>query len=590
MRILFLIVLAILLKQGYSQNIKLLESNFPTDIPLIFAPDFISTEQDESLIGIFNNGNYIIFDRIPKDFKDWSNYPVYICKNVNGYWNKPELTKFLGKPWYYNYPNPENGTEIFYASWLPLTETGEVNDLNINKVKFENNEWSKSQKLSYPINTSWIDTWPSISKNGTLYFFSNRDGGYGQADIYNSVPNNGQYNSVQNMGNVINSEAWEHDPCISADESFLIYSSNKEGSFGKDDLYISFQYELAKWTCPINLGENINSSFSDNRPYLSPNEKILFFTSTRDGDLDIYWVSTSFIDQIKKNNLIGKYCGQKEPGLMPEIFLPGYLNNDTLGAFCSVFSPDMQEFYLVRLKTNGSTPGVIVSLKKESGAWYGIDTLPFTSGVYHDNDMCISTDGNKMFFRSFRALPNGIKPKGHTYLWFAERIDLGWNDAKPLYCGGELVISGYPSITKNGTLYFRSQKDGKAGIYRSKYIDKKYSEIEFVYSVIDSIATEGDMFIAPDESYMIISCNNHPENLQSSNGDLYVVFKNKNGGWTKAINLGNTINTDCIENCPAVTPDGKYLFYNRYCEETNIGNIYWVDADIINQLKPNYIN
>lgn len=280
----------------------------------------------------------------------------------------------------------------------------------------------------------------------------------------------------------------------------------------------------------------------------------------------------------------GKYLDPNLPGLIPKVFLSGYLNNDSVAAFCSVFSPTMKEFYFVRLNTDGSTPGVLSFMKKEQGKWSEIDTLLFTSGIYHDNDMCVSSDGSKMFFRSFRPLPNGEKPKSHAWLWFAEKNEGRWTKVKPLYCGKNLVKSGYPTVTEKGTLYFSSIKNGKTGIYKSQLVDGKYSEIEFVYSVIDTLTTEGDMFIAPDESYMIISCYNHPENQFSSKGDLYVVY-NINGEWSKAVSLGKEVNTKCTENCPAVTPDGKYLFFNRYCEELNIGNIYWVDSEIIKELK-----
>lgn len=586
--IIVIVLLIALVIKGQAQSIEtFMGYQIPVDSAELFALGLISTNDNESILTILENSNSIIFDRIPNDFNDWSNYPIYIIKNINGEWTMPELTEFLGKPWYLNYPNPKEETEIYFAWWLPLNGKGEMENINIYKTEYKDSVWRNPVKLPYPVNTEYVDTWPSVADNSNLYFFSNRPSGIGQADIYRSVLENGEYKSVENLGEIINSNGWEHDPCIAPDESFLIYSSNMEGSMGKDDLFISFQYEKGKWSKPINLGDKINSSASDNRPYLTSDEKFLFFTSDRQGDVDIYWISTSFIDELKKENRIGRYIGQNTPDLLPEVFLPGFINKDTIGAFCSVFSPNMQEFYFVRLNTDGSSPGVLSFMKKENGVWSEIDTLNFTSGIEHDNDMCISHDGNKMFFRSFRSLPDGTKPKGHTYLWYAEKTIDEWSKAKPLYCGGELVISGYPSISKSGTLYFRSKKGGVNGIYKSRLINGEYASLELEYVVNDTVVTEGDMFIAPDESYMIISCYNHPDNLFSKQGDLYIVFKNDKGIWSRAINLGDVINTECTENCPTVTPDGKYLFFNRYCEKTNEGNIYWVDAEIIKKLKSN---
>lgn len=55
---------------------------------------------------------------------------------------------------------------------------------------------------------------------------------------------------------------------------------------------------------------------------------------------------------------------------------------------------------------------------------------------------------------------------------------------------------------------------------------------------------------------------------------MYISF-NKNGTWTKAINLGPKVNTEKTEMCPSVSPDGKYLFFHRGGEDD--GDIYWID-------------
>lgn len=271
----------------------------PTKKAEIFGPNIISTDQNEALYGIFNNGSYIVFDRVPKDFTDWENDPVYIMQIEDGQWTKPILTKYLGQPWYFDFPNPVNGTGIFYASWLPLDKNGKITDINIYKVKYRNGSWDRPVKLPFPINTEYFDTWPSVTKDKILYFFSTRKSGYGGADIYRSIPENGKYKTIENLGGNINSSGLDHDPCISQDGSFLIYSSNMAGSLGKDDLYVSFQGISGKWTKPVNLGSKVNSEASDNRPYLTPDEKYLFFTSTRNGNLDIFWIDAKIIKEIK---------------------------------------------------------------------------------------------------------------------------------------------------------------------------------------------------------------------------------------------------------------------------------------------------
>lgn len=568
---------------GNSQHLDKSLSNPPIDSAILFTVANINTViNDESIVYISENREFIIFDRLKNDFKDWENYPFYTTAYINGKWSKPELTKYPGRPWFHNLPNPNQNEDIIFADWFSSTKKNQPTEINISRSIYSNGDWSASIELPEAINSCSLDSWPSKALNGNLYFFSTRNEGSGEADIYVAeIENN--YDKVRNLGTKINSKYWEHDPCISQDESFIIYCSNKAGGYGRDDIYIAFQNEKGNWDLPINLGSKINSKYSDNRPYLTPDEKFLFFSSDRNGSLDVFWIHTDFIKYRNK-----KYIDFEIPDSIPKIFLQGYINNDTNGAFCSVFSPQMEKFYFTRLNTDGSTPGVLANLSKTENGWSNVDTLPFTSGKYHDNDMCISQDGNKMIFRSFRPLPDGKLPIGHAYLWFAEKENEKWGNAQPLYCGNKLVSTGYPSITQSNTIYFSYSNRTNTGIFKSVFENNKYRTPVHEYSVLDSITTEGDLFVSPDESYMIISCYNHPENLYSLKGDLYVAFKDERGNWTKAYNLGNLINTECTENCPAVTPDGEFLFFNRYCDETNTGNIYWVSIDIIKTLRKKY--
>jgi hypothetical protein len=283
--------------------------------------------------------------------------------------------------------------------------------------------------------------------------------------------------------------------------------------------------------------------------------------------------------------LKGPYLGQTPPGITPEIFAPGILNSEVMGAFCTAFAPDGNEFYFIYYERDNETAGGLALMKRIDDVWTRPEMLPFNSTTY-DNDMCLSADGNRMVFRSYRILPSGKKPKGHTYLWYVDRTASGWSEAKPLTCGGEPVRTGYPSLTGNGTLYFAHRREGVFGIFKSRPFNGAYGAPEHVFTTAKGENTEGDMFVAPDESYMIISCWNHPDNIGGGSGDLYITFKRENGTWTDEINMGELINSPYGENCPHVTPDGKYFFFNRYNPEAREGNIYWVDAAVLKTYLP----
>ncbi|MCP4723662.1 MAG: hypothetical protein GY863_01425 [bacterium] len=284
--------------------------------------------------------------------------------------------------------------------------------------------------------------------------------------------------------------------------------------------------------------------------------------------------------------LTGPYLGQKPPGSIPEIFAQNILNTEKTRAFGSVFSPGGNEFYCVHFEKSDDLSGGIVRMRRVNNIWIKPELLHFNSETW-DNDMCLSADGNLIIFRSFRTIPDWNKPENEAYLWYAKRTENGWSKAKPLFCGGKPVSTVFPSIAKNSDLYFSIREKEKSGIYRARAVDRVYSTPEHVFSAVDSAANEGDMYVAPDESYMIISCSRHQDNIGGSKwGDLYITFKMKDGTWCEEINMGDPINTRIVEYCPQVTPDGKYLFFTRYNPETKNGDIYWMDAKVIEQYRP----
>jgi len=161
-----------------------------------------------------------------------------------------------------------------------------------------------------------------------------------------------------------------------------------------------------------------------------------------------------------------------------------------------------------------------------------------------------------------------------------ERIKDGWsqpwNPGSPINSEEEEF---FPSVTTDGTMYFQSKRadcGGERDIYRSRPVNGKYEKVENVGNVINSEGFEGDAFISPDEDYMILSTD-RPGRL--GRGDLYISFRDKDDRWTPLRNMGEKINTEYVENCPILSPDRKFLFFTRN------GDIYWVDAGVIQELK-----
>jgi len=284
--------------------------------------------------------------------------------------------------------------------------------------------------------------------------------------------------------------------------------------------------------------------------------------------------------------LKGQYLGQKLPGKNPEVFAPKLLATDGT-PFNSAFSPDGNEFFY-SVSSEKKKRDQIWFTRRVNNIWTNPEIAPF-SGKYDDCDVSFSPDGQRLFFISLgRILPGKSDPTKRNFIWFVERTRTGWTKARLLdYPGNRGGV--YPTSAANRTLYFSSRLEknfGKGDIYRSRFINGAYRNPENLGAMINSKYGESDAYIAPDESFLVVTCWERPENIGGGESDLYISYLKQDGTWIRLVNLGNSINTQYIEFCPSFSPDRKYFFFSRYIKETNDCNIFWVDARILEELKP----
>jgi Tol biopolymer transport system component len=122
--------------------------------------------------------------------------------------------------------------------------------------------------------------------------------GKGRFDLYMCPFEDGKYGAAANL-ETLNTEFNEWDPFIAPDGSYLLFCSMKPGGLGGDDIYIAFKGKDGQWGPPKNLGAEVNSPGSENRPYVTHDGKYLFFTSTRNGNRDTFWVRAGFLDRFR---------------------------------------------------------------------------------------------------------------------------------------------------------------------------------------------------------------------------------------------------------------------------------------------------
>lgn len=238
------------------------------------------------------------------------------------------------------------------------------------------------------------------------------------------------------------------------------------------------------------------------------------------------------------------------------------------------FKPDEQNIWISELISGKWIAPAIFEFTKESGG-----SGPVFSG-----------NGKEFFYRSPKPNVNPhIKPKP-SQIWKVDYSEKGWG--KPVKVNNLIPVNEnktYMSFcfAENGNLYFDYGGPNSVGEWSWDIYFSKYNGGDYCVPVkLESGINDGDInwcpWIAPDESYIIYSSHRDGEKGQ---GDLYINFRDHNGIWSQPIHMEPAVNSEMQERFPSVSPDGKYLFFARNVPDT-FSDIYWVDAKIIEELKP----
>jgi outer membrane protein OmpA-like peptidoglycan-associated protein/Tol biopolymer transport system component len=164
-------------------------------------------------------------------------------------------------------------------------------DLYISYI--DSNGWKMANPIT-EINTLQNEGAFAVSGNGKYMIFTScdRKDALGSCDLYYTSNQNGKWSEPLNMGQVVNSAAWDSQPTLSADGRTLIFSSKRKGSLGGSDLWMTQKNERNAWTIPVNLGNVVNTTGDDESPFLHPDGQTLYFRSNGRpgmGDFDIYY-------------------------------------------------------------------------------------------------------------------------------------------------------------------------------------------------------------------------------------------------------------------------------------------------------------
>ena len=289
-------------KQSIHEYYKCLFIDSALTHPVPFNPtnlgDSINSRYSEYLPSLSADEQTMVITRkLPKTHRTQSSSKYqedfYISRKINGVWSKakPISTNI-------NTQNSEgaqsltaDGNTLYFAS---CNRRGGMGSCDIYVSEFKNGDWTYPKNLGRKINTKYWESQPSISADGkTLYFASNRPGGFGDADLYVSHKDkNGNWSKPKNLGSKINTRKSEQSPFIHQDGKTLYFCSNGLVGLGKNDLFYTKYNDSTGWQIPVNLGYPINTKGNELSLVVNANGTRAYYASKRNrgkGEADIYY-------------------------------------------------------------------------------------------------------------------------------------------------------------------------------------------------------------------------------------------------------------------------------------------------------------
>lgn len=249
-----------------------------TKTPELFAKDLVSTGLYERDIAIHPSGEEIIYTL--GDYKQNKRCLVVIRKQEER-WASPEVLNISGR---YQDIEPffaQGGQRLFFASNRPLHQDSAAADYNIWYSDREGDHWGTPVPLNENINTPGDEFYPSVARNGNLYFTATKAEGIGREDIYLAQLVNGEYQLPQVLDSTINTKYYEFNAYVSPDEDLLIFSAyGRPDDLGGGDLYLA-RKEGGAWMPAQNMGPGINSDKLDYCPFVDVARNTFYFTSER---------------------------------------------------------------------------------------------------------------------------------------------------------------------------------------------------------------------------------------------------------------------------------------------------------------------
>jgi len=280
----------------------------PGETPELFAPSIVNTD-DIEINTVFNSSfTEVFFTRIID-----GSFVIHHSELIDSNWTVTQPIQMFAnqdeKSVAIDPSITQDGTTMYFLG-INHEDYSKNSLPDIYKSQKIQGKWQIASKVEYPISTEeYAESYPVVVADGSLYFESDRPGGYGKRDIYRAqYLGDGKFDAPVNIGSEVNSEKNERSTYVSPDENYLITANTYTDEKG---FAISFK-ENNKWQTPIyfDLGEPLDEDWIYFCPYMSPDNKYFFFSKRYSNPPEsgwkgvtkgeVYWVNASSIFNLKK--------------------------------------------------------------------------------------------------------------------------------------------------------------------------------------------------------------------------------------------------------------------------------------------------
>jgi Putative Ig domain/WD40-like Beta Propeller Repeat len=590
---------------------KFVDGRWSIPAKVTFLGDSLNLEEMEPFIA--PDGSHLYFNAGTA-----ANTDIWCCEKTGSGWGKPaKLSDMI------NTPDLEWRPTISKKSTLYTVKNG-----GVYRSTFQNGQFTRAEKLGCPVKSTGGEGDAFIAPDEDyLIFQSNRSGGLGQADLYISYrKEDGSWTNPKNLGPKINSSEFEFGASITRDGKYLMFSRRQQWLtdvpskiyWATSDFIERLKHtNYAPYACTqvtsqsCVVGQSLSLSLPDGSfvdddgdntltysarldngnplpSWLSfnPATRTLSGTPTQVGLIGINIIATDNAGATASTTILlsatatagseirGAYFGQSLPGEMPVLFAPEILRSVSPWVEATDFSPNGALFLLAVGDSSYSSARLYYSHCVDS-VWTPFTYAPFTSDFVFSHEPRFGANGVTLTF-------TGKTATGSQDLWVVRYQDTAWGQpiALPAPINSD-AREWRGSSTSDGVVYFGSTRGNPPinQVYRAHRDSSQQWVAEKMGPPINMNAYEGDPCVAPDGHFLIFYSAR-----SGVSADLYVSFRDANGGWGEPIPLGPEFNTANDEYGAHLTTDGKYLFFTRH---TPTGNeIYWVAASAIEKLKP----